>query len=454
MQNTNRLLFLITAMFCFFTHPATLLAEQMTKTPKTMLEDLYLLKDTKTKRISSWDKSGANRDWLVLNSGETKTLAEMSGTGVIRRFYVASAPGDRMRYRKVVLRMYWDGEEEPAVEVPLGDFFGSGLGSLRYIHSILVDVNPGFSIWDFDGMSAYFPMPFSKGARITLENDSVDMDNFRIWYHIEYEQLAEGALPENAGRFHARWNRVEKAPVAEGVLKNDTLGNVDDKNLTGEDNYLILETLGQGTLVGLFLTVDNIAGGWYGEGDDMIFIDGERWPPSYHGTGHEEVFDAGCCPDVEYAGLYTGFYLIEHRGHAFNFGGKNQMYRFYVNNPVRFQESIKVGIEHGHNNNYENDYTSTAFWYQKGEATPHPELPPVEDRLPQWQEGVQTAIDKEAEINAFLTDFRLAGKTMKPEDSQKLLTLQGETNKAFKGLRHDEYIKKVDEIEEMIDPYR
>ena len=109
-----------------------------------LLDDLFVLKSTKTARLSSYDKSGANHDYVAVAPGETKTLAEISGAGVIRRFYLlAWSVPDRMRYRKLILRMYWDGEKDPSVEVPLGDFFGSGLGTLRYFHSVVVDINTG-----------------------------------------------------------------------------------------------------------------------------------------------------------------------------------------------------------------------------------------------------------------------------------------------------------------------
>ena len=110
----------------------------------------------------------------------------------------------------------------------------------------------------------------------------------------------------------------------------------------------------------------------------MIFIDGDTWPPSIHGTGTEECFGGGACPNVEYAGPYTGFHLIGNK----NWRGKTSMYRFHVADPVRFKESIRVTIEHGHANNFANDYSSTAFWYQAEPHAPFPELLPVEKRRP------------------------------------------------------------------------
>jgi hypothetical protein len=129
------------------------------------------------------------------------------------------------------------------------------------------------------------------------------------------------------------------------------------------------------------LGVDNVAGSWWGEGDDMIFIDGETWPPSFHGTGTEEIFGGGACPSVEYSGPYTGFHLVENRDGE-QWYGKNAMYRFFVHDPIRFQKSIRVTIEHGHANDMANDYSSVAYWYQKEPHAPFPPLPSSAERRP------------------------------------------------------------------------
>ncbi len=416
------------------------------------LDGLYLLEDRKSARVSSWDTTGGNNDWVVIAPGETKTLFDVSGGGIIRRFYVTSTAPDRMRYRKLVLRMYWDGEKDPSVEVPLGDFFGSGLGTLRYFHSVAVDINKGNRGADFDGLVNYLPMPYLKSARITLENDG-RVGGFMLWYHIDYEQYPEGTLPADTGSLHAQWRRVAKTPVREGIPKNTTGGANSIKNLTGEDNFLILDAEGQGAYVGLFLIVDNVVGGWYGEGDDMIFVDGAKWPPTYPGTGHEEVFGAGCCPDQEYSGLYTGFYLIENLNG--NFGGKNQMYRFYVNDPVRFRKSIRVTIEHGHANNFENDYTSTAFWYQKEPHKAFPPLPSAQERLPSWPAGVGEALEKEALLGAELGAMLTGGKVHLTEPDEKLLQALGaESSRAFRELRYQDYMRDVLAMESLINRYR
>jgi hypothetical protein len=424
---------------------------QQDSSPGGMLDGLYHLQDTTTARISSWDRTGGNMDFVQIAPGETKTLAEISGAGVIRRFYFAPLSSDRMRYRKMILRIYWDGQRDPCVEVPLGDFFGSGLGTLRYFHSVAMDVNPGIRSSDFDAMVSYLPMPFAKGARITLENDG-DMNDLIVWYHFDYEKYPDGKLPPHTGRFHAQWRRVPNTPVATGIPKNTQLGANTSRNITGDSNYFILDATGHGNFVGLYLTVDNIAGGWYGEGDDMIFVDGQKWPPTYPGSGHEEVFNAGCCPDEEFWGLYTGFYLIEN--HNAPFGGKNQMYRFYVNDPVRFQKSIRVTIEHGHDNNFENDYTSTAFWYQDEPHETFPPMPKAHDRLPAWPNGVTAALEAETRFRQAVSEEPRPGKIKLSEaDTAEWQKLEALRNKAFRAFHYDDFIRDVNAMGTLLSKY-
>lgn len=450
-MSTRRLFF---AVFCaaFFAAPIRLHAQTTPQPPERVLDNLFMLRNTHTARISSYDRGGGNYDFIHIAPGETKTLAEISGTGIIRRFYVAPFALDRMRYRKVIVRMYWDGQKEPCVEVPIGDFFGSGLGTLRYFHSVAMDVNPGFSDFDFDAMVSYLPMPFAKGARITVQNDG-DVKNLLLWYHIEYEQLPDGKLPANAGRFHAQWRRVAKTAVKPGLPKNSQLGADRMLNTTGEDNYVALDAQGWGSYVGLFLTVDNIAGGWYGEGDDMIFLDGVKWPPTYPGTGHEEIFNSGASPDREFWGLYTGFYLIENLNGPW--GGKNQMYHFYVNEPIVFQKSIRVTIEHGHDNDFENDYTTTAFWYQQDPHKEFPPMPAAKDRMPAWPSDVARALEKENQLRQQVASLLSpTGIHLNKEDSALWQQLEVARNKEFRELRFKDYVRDVDAMEGIVERYR
>lgn len=336
--------------------------------------DLMTLSDNTSGRISSFDRTGGNADFKPIQPGDTLELAGLHGAGIIRHLYFSIWGGEHY-LRDLVLRAYWDGQESPCVEVPFGDFFGLGQERPRFFSSLMVTVNPGdLGVFGTFGFNTYFPMPFANGARLTLTNEGNEAVP-AVWYHVEFEKMQ--ALPEGLGRFHATWNRVNKTePVGDNI--NTTLHEA--TNTTGEQNYVLLDAEGKGTLAGIFLNIDNTMGNWYGEGDDMIFIDDETWPPSYHGTGSEEIFGGGACPTDEYAGPYTGFHLIGN----LDYTGKVSMYRFYVNDPVRFQKSIRMTIEHGHANNIANDYSSTAFWYQADPHKTFKALLPAAERHPEW----------------------------------------------------------------------
>lgn len=329
------------------------------------LSEACLLQDFRSKRASSWDRTGGNADWLFIPAGKTQVLLEEKQAGCVKHFYWAYIdPGEAQRLhlvRGLVLRAFWDGADKPSIEVPLGDLFGISNGQIRPIRSLAFTTNPGFDTeaqasW---GFNCYLPMPFSGGARIEIENQG-DM-NARIWYHIDYQLYDDVAsLPAQAGRLHAQWNRENRTQaIAPQEAGKDNL------NLTGKENYTILDVEGNGQFVGYFLTVVNAHRGWWGEGDDMVFIDGERFPPSIHGTGTEEIFGGGACPPSEYSGPYTGFHCVENRSN-YRWWGTNGMYRFYLTDPLRFRKSIRVSLEHGHANDVANDYASVAFWYQEG----------------------------------------------------------------------------------------
>ncbi len=339
---------------------------------------LYMMGNTSSYRVSSWDKTGGNSDYLVLEPGESYTLAELDGPGCIKHFYCVMINPTRLVYRKLVLRMWWDGEKTPSVEVPLGDFFCISNCQVRYVNSLMVVVNPGDVNQYTHGINCYFPMPFARSARVELQYQTASKGNdapIRFWYHLDIDCLAE--MPwDDVGYFHAQWRREKLTKSIDGNFTN--LTGWPGINLDGAENYVILEAKGRGQVVGLHLQVDNIAGGWYGEGDDMIFIDDDQWPPSYHGTGTEEIFGGGAGPNVEYSGPYTGFHLVSNP----DFSGKNAMYRWYIHDPLRFQKSVRMTIEHGHANNFENDYSSVAYWYQLEPHAPFPTLLSLKERSP------------------------------------------------------------------------
>ena len=319
-----------------------------------------------SRRSSSWDRTGANRDYIRVGPSETAVLLDQEGAGCITHLYAALIVPDLTDYRDAIIRCYWDGESEPSVEVPFGDLFGIAHCRIREYSSALHAINGGFG--GSVGTNLYLPMPFAEHALITIENRSdsaLGGFNEALWFHIDYETYAD--LPSDVLRFHAQWRQERPtAPIGDEV--NITLH--DALNLDGVDNYVALDASGEGNFVGLFLEVDNIAGGWYGEGDDMVFIDDEPWPPSIHGTGTEEIFGGGACPSYEYNSPYTGFFQMENA----DFSGHVAMYRWYVADPIRFSRSLKWTVEHGHANNFANNYSSVAMWYQSEPHAPFPVL--------------------------------------------------------------------------------
>jgi hypothetical protein len=281
-------------------------------------------------------------------------------------------------FRGLVLRAFWDGSEVASIEAPLGNLFGVSNGQVRPLRSLAFTANEGKDRAGREGwgFNCYLPMPFADGARIEIENQG-DTEA-RIWVHVDYERWKQQPA-EDVGRLHALWRREPRT-------HGDKLPWEQNVNLTGDDNYVILDAEDDGQFAGYFLTVVNRAREWWGEGDDMIFIDGEEFPPSFHGTGTEEIFGGGTCPVTEFSGPYTGFHCIENRS-GFDWWGTNGVYRFQVNDPIQFRNSIRVTLEHGHANDQDNDYSTVAFWYQRGTATEREPLPGLAERGINFQDS-------------------------------------------------------------------
>ena len=325
------------------------------------------------KREASWARDGYNRDWRHLEPHQELGLADIRGCGCVTRLWLGVTAPDPLLPRKTVLRIFWEGADHPSVDVPVGDFFGVGHGEVRSYSSALLEmsVNPGAH---FGSLTSWIRMPFLESARFILRNDGDQL--LRAFWHIDYQRWDD--LPADLYHFHASW-RCEM-PCTPTPLQAD---GSEGPNLTGADNYVILDRHGEGTYIGCHLSVDNHAGGWWGEGDDMVFVDGEPFPGSLHGTGQEEHFgQAWGMQDVRYP--YSGTSLFNH-GHE-NWEGRWSMYRFHVLDPIPFRSSIRVTLEHGHNNHRADDYSSTAYWYQKGPC-PVPPLPEVAERLPRDDNG-------------------------------------------------------------------
>ena len=357
------------------------------------LTSLARLRDFKSRRASSYDRTGGNKDSMTIKPGRRLVLAEIAGPGCIKHIWSTNShAADRDAMRSVVLRIWWDHETTPSVEVPLADFFGGGFGICRNFWSTPLQMNPDSG----RGMNCWFPMPFRRHARIEVHNEW--HEPLELFYYVDFELYP--LWEDDLAYFHAQWRREN--PTGGWGLK-DLKGPANLRNLkwywatsntTGRENYVILEARGQGQYVGCHLDVDCFRrekNDWYGEGDDMIFVDGEPWPPSLHGTGTEDYFGTAYCPRTEYSSPYCG--LTQYNGSPqwrgpedWPFRGKNSLYRFHIEDPIRFNKSIRVTIEHGHNNKLSNDYSSTAYWYQREPHGRFPKLLAAPKRLarPDW----------------------------------------------------------------------
>jgi hypothetical protein len=325
------------------------------------LDGLERLKNFESRRASSSDpdwKNG-NGDLRPIKPGGTLTLAELDGPGKIVHIWFTIAHSDPFYSAKLTLRIYWDGEEHPSVECPIGDFFGIGFGVDKPFTSIPIRVSS-----EGRGRNCYWPMPFRKKARITVTNES-DQRCDCFYYYIDWQK--HDSMPEDTAYFHAMYR--QEFPCVMGK------------------NYLIADIEGRGHYVGTIQSVCLASPGWFGEGDDFFFIDGEK-EPSLRGTGTEDYFCDGW-GFREQAGPFYGTPLWE----GFGTGDRGTAYRFHIPDPIAFKKSLRMEIEHkgyqqfpdGKNDGcIERDdlFSSVAFWYQTEPHKPWPALPAGADRLP------------------------------------------------------------------------
>jgi hypothetical protein len=383
----------------------------MTSAGLSPLRGLAKLRQAKTRRFSSYDRTGGNDDRFHLEPGQTATIAEHAGAGVVTHIWATLACGSPYFLRKVVLRAYWDGSEDPSVETPIGDFFGMGHAQTRNFWSLPVQASPQ----DGKSFNCWFPMPFGSHMRITVTNEA-DREVL-VYYYVDLE-LHE-RLEEGLGRFHAQYRQATpKSTAAAGLSNGEYLFG--GSNTDGRDNYTILEAEGHGHYVGVLFSVysrrRSVHWDWYGEGDDMIFVDGEpgfavpdtvrkpdprlgepgpviaqraestpgandAWPPTLHGTGTEDYFNTAWCPTQDYSSPYHG--IIANGGP--NWTEPVTLYRWHIEDPVIFHRQIRVTIEHGHANRRSDDLSSVAFWYQALPHKPFDPLPAVAQRLPTFR---------------------------------------------------------------------
>jgi hypothetical protein len=315
---------------------------------QNLLQKLSEAKDYQSRRVSSYDRTGGNNDRISIPVGETVELAEIKGPGAIHHIWVTIS-AEPFYGRKIILRMYWDQEEHPSVEAPIGDFFGVGHGLNRDFSSLAINCSSNGR-----ARNCYWYMPFHKSARITATNEG-EHDVGAFYYYIDYRAL--NSLPKDTPFFHAQYR--QDMPCIPG------------------ENYLILNARGRGHYVGCNLSILQTSMGWWGEGDDMIFVDGEDIP-SLHGTGSEDYFsDAWGMREDE-----NPFYGCPLQEPDFKAGSKATVYRHHIPDPIPFERSIQVSIEHGHDNKRSDFFSSVAYWYQTEPHKPFPAMPEISQRLP------------------------------------------------------------------------
>lgn len=325
-------------------------------------------KGFRNRRISSTDKNGNNGDWIdSIKPGEKWSVA-ISGTGIINHIWFTISPMNIMR-NNLIFRIYWDGKSYPSVEAPLAAFFGNGWDEYYEFASLPLAVGPQGGT----GLVSYFQMPFANGARLEIENQS-DETISRLYFYIDYVEMKK--LPNDLGRFHAWYNHELTDALPEGETEWGLVGS-QINNVDGAGNYLFADIKGEGQFVGINYYVHSPSPMWYGEGDDMIFIDGEE-KASLLGTGTEDFFNTSWCPKTIFAHPYYGYARVNNDN---GWLGRTHVYRFFISDPIYFEKSLKGTIEHGHNNNLTLDISSVAYWYQS-EAGILPPAPPKADRTP------------------------------------------------------------------------
>jgi len=328
-----------------------------------LLDGLTVFRDAASHRASSADPDlEKNGDSRSIGKGETLVLADLEGPGVITHLWCTVSSDNPFYARALVLRIYYDGSEKPSVAAPLGDFFGVGHGAFAELDSFPVSVN---SLGR--ARSCYWRMPFRKSARVTVTNES-DQHGCGLYYYLDWEKRAD--LPEDTVYFCAQYRQATPAEPGD---------------------YVILDTKGRGHYVGTVYSVHQVENGWFGEGDDRFYIDGEE-TPSLRGTGSEDYFsDAwgfrGFCRPFFGVSLWEGYFA----------GDRVTAYRWHVADPVVFRESLTVSIEHkgsiitdlmielGGFFERPDWISSVALWYQSPPAQLDEALPPLSKRLPPYR---------------------------------------------------------------------
>ena len=340
------------------------------------LEDLTQWKQGRSMRVGSnvWIEDDMydgqnNKDRPDrIEAGQTHVLADLEGPGVITHIWMTFlhephfwVTDGAANHQEMLLRIYWDGREEPDVEVPVGDFFGCCFGKRMELISYPVVVEDG------DSYNCFWHMPFRKSARIEVVNQSTKPIR-KLYNNIDW--IKKESLPENTMYFCAQYRQEYPAR-------------------TGED-YLVLDAEGKGYYVGTVYAVRTRSPAWFGEGDEKIYIDGER-KPSIRGTGTEDYF-LSAWGLKKNSTPYFGVPYLNNPDRTV--GQMTCSYRWHIHDPLVFNTGIRVTFEtfgwmsadenkehKAHSwNEREDDFTSVAFWYQMGPTKKYTEVPPAEQR--------------------------------------------------------------------------
>ena len=290
--------------------------------------------------------------YVKIQPKETFVMADIQGPGAIQQIWMTPAGN----WRFSVLRFYWDGEKEPSVEVPAGDFFANGWGKFAQVSSLPVCVNPG------SGFNCYWVMPFHRSCKVTMEN--LDEKEMTLYYQINYT-LTE--IPDDAATFHAQFRRVNPLPY--------------------KSDYTIVDGIeGWGHFIGTYMCWQANNTGWWGEGEIKFFIDGDQDFPTICGTGTEDYFcgSYGFTTNgtyQEYTTPYAGMPQVISPDGQWQSQQRFGLYRWHIMDPVRFEKDLKVTIQAlgwrsgGRYLPLQDDISSVAFWYQQEPHAPFPKFP-------------------------------------------------------------------------------
>jgi hypothetical protein len=281
--------------------------------------------------------------YVVIEPGKTFTMAEINGSGEIQHIWMTPAGN----WRLSIFRMYWDDETEPSVEVPVGDFFAMGWSKYARVSSLPICVNPG------SAFNSYWPMPFARKARITMEN--LDTKPMTLYYQVDY---AQSQVTKDTGYFHAQFRRVNPLPY--------------------KQVYTILDNVkGKGQYVGTYLAWGVHNNGWWGEGEIKFYMDGDKDFPTINGTGTEDYFGGSYNFEnqekkqyEEFTSPYSGLVQVLKPDGLYQSQQRFGLYRWHIVDPVRFENDLRVTIQAlgwqsgGRYLPLQDDISSVAFWYQ------------------------------------------------------------------------------------------